>query len=58
MIGWKQVTTIEIDPKACTVTLKTAQGYPLAKSEYNTFDGAMFNADKAFKMMMKEKGKL
>ena len=55
-INWHSVEAVELDLKELSVTLKTKEGYPIAKSVYNTRDGAMFNADKCFKMMIKAKG--
>ena len=54
-IEWHRIATIEIDLKERSATLKSKEGYPYAKSVYETIDGAMFNADKCFKMMIKAK---
>lgn len=54
-IEWHRVETIVIDMKERSVTLKTKEGYPMAQSVYETVSGAMFNADKAFRVMVKAK---
>jgi hypothetical protein len=57
MIDWEAVRNVELNAKELMVTLRTKEGYPLARSTYNSFAEAMASASKATRLMLEAKRK-
>lgn len=56
MIEWHRIESIEVCPKTYSVTLRTKEGYPMAQSQYKSYQEAIENASKCLKIINKAKG--